>query len=227
MSVPLARPARPAGFSRPALPLRPRLPSLPSLRLLPWLAALVALAALLLPGCSKYDELVQKDQVCQQTWADIETQVQRRYDLVPNLVATVKGSAAHEESTLAAVTQARADATSIKLSGDDLSDPAKVAAFQKAQDGLHGAISRLLVSQEAYPDLKANAQFHDLMIQLEGTENRIARAREEYNKAVGDYNATLGKVGGQIVNKVTGKPFQPRVYFTASAEAQAAPKVSF
>ena len=190
-------------------------------------ALLLAWLALSLVGCSKYDELVQKDQVCQQTWADVEAQVQRRYDLVPNLVATVKGSAAHEETTLAAVTQARADASSIKLSADDLEDPAKVAAFQKAQDGLHGALSRLLVTQEAYPDLKANAQFHDLMIQLEGTENRIARAREEYNKAVGDYNGTLGMISGQIVNKATGKPFKPRVYFTASTEAQAAPKVSF
>lgn len=191
------------------------------------LAVLLPLLAFCLPGCSKYNELVQKDQVCQQAWADVETQVQRRYDLVPNLVATVKGSAAHEEQTLAAVTQARADATSIKLTADDLEDPAKVAAFQKAQDSLHGALSRLLATQEAYPDLKANAQFHDLMIELEGTENRIARAREEYNKAVSDYNATLGAVGGQIVNKATGKPFKPRVYFTASTEAQAAPKVSF
>jgi LemA protein len=192
------------------------------------------LALLLLPslafslaGCAKYDELVGKDQVCQQAWADVEAQVQRRYDLVPNLVATVKGSAAHEEKTLAAVTQARAQATTIKLTADDLEDPAKVAAFQKAQDQLKGALSRLLVTQEAYPDLKANAQFHDLMIELEGTENRIGRAREQYNKAVGDYNATLGKIGGQIVNKATGKPFKPRVYFSASVEAESAPKVTF
>ena len=190
-------------------------------------AFLLSVLAFSLASCSKYDELVQKDQVCQQAWADVEAQVQRRYDLVPNLVATVKGSAAHEEKTLEAITQARAQATSIKLTVDDLEDPAKVAAFQKAQDQLKGALSRLLVTQEAYPDLKANAQFHDLMIQLEGTENRIARAREEYNKAVADYNATLGKISGQVVNKVTGKPFKPRVYFTASAEAEAAPKVSF
>jgi LemA protein len=202
------------------------------------LAAMVAtfriLFALLLPslalwvlGCSKYDELVEKDQACQEKWADVETQVQRRYDLVPNLVATVKGSAAHEEKTLEAVTQARAEATGIKLTADDLEDPAKVAAFQKAQDRLKGSLSRLLVTQEAYPDLKANAQFHDLMIELEGTENRIARAREQYNLSVGDYNATLGKISGQIVNKATGKPFKPRVYFTASTEAEAAPKVTF
>ncbi len=188
--------------------------------LLPWLA-------FSLGGCEKYNELVEKDQICQQKWADVEAQVQRRYDLVPNLVATVKGSAAHEEKTLEAVTQARAQATTIKLTADDLEDPEKVAAFQKAQDQLKGALSRLLVTQEAYPDLKANAQFHDLMIELEGTENRIARAREEYNKSVGDYNATLGKIGGQIVNKATGKPFKPRVYFSASAGAEAAPKVTF
>jgi LemA protein len=191
------------------------------------LLAVLPLLLLSLVGCQNYDELVQKDQVAQQKWADVETQVQRRYDLVPNLVATVKGSAGHEEKTLQEVTQARAEASSIKLSADDLEDPAKVAAFQKAQEQLKGSLSRLLVTQEAYPDLKANAQFHDLMIQLEGTENRIARAREEYNKAVGDYNATLGQIRGQIVNKVTGKPFKPRVYFSASAEAEVAPKVTF
>jgi LemA protein len=180
-----------------------------------------------LSGCSKYDELVQKDQAAQQKWADIETQIQRRYDLVPNLVATVKGSAAHEEKTLEEVTQARAAATGITLSAEDLEDPAKVAAFQAAQDKLKGSLSRLLVTQESYPDLKANAQFHDLMIQLEGTENRIARAREEYNQAVGDYNTTLGQIGGQVVNKVTGKPFKPRVFFTATPAAEVAPKVSF
>jgi LemA protein len=183
--------------------------------------------AFTLLGCSKYDELVEKDQVAQQKWADVEAQMQRRYDLVPNIVATVKGSAAHEEKTLEAITQARASATGIQLSADDLEDPAKVAAFQKAQESLHGALSRLLVTQESYPDLKANAQYHDLMIELEGTENRIARSREEYNKAVGDYNATLGQISGQVVNKATGKTFKPRVYFSASTEAQAAPKVSF
>ena len=108
-----------------------------------------------------------------------------------------------------------------------MQDPAKVAAFQKAQDGLHGALSRLLVSQEALSDLKANAQFHDLMIELEGTENRIARAREQYNQAVGDYNGTLAHVSGVVVNRVTGHAFKPRVYFTAQPEAQAAPHVSF
>jgi LemA protein len=197
-----------------------------------WLAALYAFLfafslAFSLVGCSKYNELVEKDQTCQQKWADVDAQVQRRYDLVPNLVATVKGSAAHEEKTLEAITQARAEATSVKLTVDDLEDPAKVAAFQKAQDNLKGSLSRLLVVQESYPDLKANAQFHDLMIQLEGTENRIARAREEYNQAVGDYNTTLNQIGGAVVNKATGRPFKQRVFFQAAAAAQVAPAVSF
>ena len=188
--------------------------------------SLVAIGAGL-AGCQNYDTLVQKDQVAQQKWADIEAQLQRRYDLIPNLVAVVKGSAKHEEDTLAKVTQARAEASSIKLSAEDLEDPAKMAAFQKAQDNLKGSLSRLLVTQEAYPDLKANAAFHDLQIQLEGTENRISRAREEYNAAVSDFNAELGKIKGSVVNKATGHPFKPRPYFAASAESQVAPKVTF
>jgi LemA protein len=195
-------------------------------RILPFLLALFAIS-LATSSCSKYDELVQKDQACEQAWADVDTQLQRRYDLIPNIVATVKGSAAHEEQTLAAVTQARANATSIKLESDDLTDPAKVAAFQKAQDALKGSLGRLLAVQENYPDLKANAQFHDLTIELEGTENRIARAREQYNAAVGEYNTTLGQISGAVTNKVTGKPFKPRIFFKASSGAEVAPKVSF
>jgi LemA protein len=187
----------------------------------------VALLAFGLSSCNKYDDLVAKDQLCEQRWADVETQLQRRSDLIPNVVATVKGSAAHEEKTLAAVTQARAEASSIKLEADDLSDPAKVAAFQKAQDALKGSLGRLLAIQESYPDLKANAQFHDLTVELEGTENRIARAREQYNASVGEFNTTLGQISGAVVNKATGRPFRPRVYFKASAGAEVAPAVSF
>lgn len=203
---------------------------------LPWLArhALVKLAFVLglvglffVPGCQNYDQLVEKDQICEQKWADYEAQLQRRYDLVPNLVNTVKASAKHEADTLAKVTEARASATSIKLSGDDFTDPEKMAAFQKAQDQLKGSLSRLLVANEAYPELKGNQAFRDLQVQLEGTENRILRSREEYNNAVRVYNTELKKIKGQVVNKATGKPFKERVYFTASSEAQAAPKVNF
>lgn len=180
--------------------------------LLLWLVALTA--------CQSYDTLVTKDQVAQQKWADIDAQLQRRADLVPNLVAVVKGSAKHEEDTLR-------DFASITMKPEDLEDPQKMAAFAKAQDQLKGSLSRLLVTQEQYPDLKANAAFHDLQIQIEGTENRLLRSREEYNAAVADYNAELGHVRGAVVNRVTGRVFKPRVFFTASPESTAAPKVSF
>lgn len=181
-----------------------------------------------LPSCSKYDELVEKDQIAQEKWSGVEANLQRRAELVPNLVNTVKASANYEKETLEKITQARASATSIKLTADDLTDPAKVKAFQEAQDKISSsAISRLLVSNENYPKLQASGQFTDLMKQLEGTENRILRSREEYNAAVRDYNSELLKVRGSVVNKATGQPFKPRVYFTASTDSQAAPKVSF
>jgi LemA protein len=178
-------------------------------------------------GCQNYDTLVTKDQACEKSWADVEASLQRRMDLVPNLVATVKASAKHEEQTLKEVADARASATSIKLNAEDLEDPAKMAAFQKAQDNLKGALSRLMMVNEQYPNLKANAAFHDLQVELEGTENRILRAREQYNAAVGDYNTELGKIRGQAVNKITGRPFKPRVYFKASVGAEKAPTVDF
>lgn len=178
-------------------------------------------------SCQRYDVLVEKDQTAAQKWADLEAQLQRRYDLVPNLVSTVKGSAKHEEDTLAKVTEARAQVAQVKLTADDLTNPEKMAAFQKAQSQLQSSLSRLMVIQEQYPDLKANQSFHSLQVQLEGTENRILRSREEYNSAAREYNAELLKIGGQAVNKITGQPFKPRVYFTASVESQAAPKVSF
>lgn len=190
-------------------------------------ASFVLVFAGLLGGCQSYDALVERDQTCDQKWADVEANLQRRYDLIPNLVETAKGSAKHEEETLTKVMDARSMAASIKLTADDLTDPAKMAAFEKAQDQLKGPLSRLMVIDERYPDLKANQAFHDLQKQLEGTENRILIARRDYNAAVKDYNTELGKIRGQAVNKITGKPFKQRVYFNASTEAQAAPKVSF
>ena len=183
--------------------------------------------AFLATGCQRYDVLINKDQVAAEKWSNLESQLQRRSDLIPNLVSIVKGSAKYEQETLKQVTDARAQLTRINLTADDLSDPEKMAAFQKAQSQLSGALSRLLVVQEQYPDLKANQAFHDLQIQIEGTENRILRAREEYNAAARDYNAELLRIGGQVVNKITGQPFKPRIYFTATPESQAVPKVSF
>lgn len=196
-------------------------------------SALIALWTLLFLGagltaCSRYDELVEKDQIAEEKWANVSANLQRRADLVPNLVETVKASAAYEQSTLDKITEARAKATSIHLSAEDLSDPAKMRAFEQAQEKLsYGALSRLLVANENYPKLQASSQFTDLMKQLEGTENRILRAREEYNAAVRAYNAELGKVGGSVVNKVTGRPFKKREFFVATPESTAPPKVEF
>ena len=192
------------------------------------LIVLLAFGLLFLPSCAKYDELVEKDQVAQEKWSNVEAQLQRRAELIPNLVSTVKASANYEKETLDKITQARASATSIKLSADDLTDPAKMKQFEEAQDKIsYSSLSRLLVSNENYPKLQASSQFTDLMKQLEGTENRILRAREEYNASVRAYNAELLKIRGTVVNKATGQPFKPRVFFTATAESQAPPKVSF
>ncbi len=189
--------------------------------------AVLSFAVLSLAGCQKYDQLIEADQLCDQRWADMEAQLQRRYDLIPNLVNTVKGAAKQEQDTLTKVAEARASASSIKMSTEDLQDPEKMAAFQKAQGQLQGALSRLLVVQEQYPDLKSNGNFRDLQVQLEGTENRILRAREQYNVAVKDYNSELGKIRGALVKRATGGTFKPRVYFTGTAESKNAPEVKF
>ena len=197
-------------------------------------AVMLGVSALAMSGCGlldqgvqKYDTLSEKDEKCNQAWADIDAQLERRSDLIPNMVAVVKGSAAHEEKTLKEVVEARASASQIKMTADDLTDPAKMKAFQDAQEQLKGSLSRLMMVQESYPDLKANAQFHDLMITMEGTENRILTARRDYNSAVGSFNFELRRVSGKVLNPLTGKEFKPRVYFTASEESKVAPKVNF
>ncbi len=189
--------------------------------------AIVAFVAVFAISCQSYDVLAEKDQVAAEKWANVDAALQRRADLVPNLVATVKGSAAHEKATLEEVMKARAEATSLKLSEEDLADPAKMQELADKQDQLTRALGKLLVIQEAYPDLKANQAFRDLMVQLEGTENRILRAREEYNAAARDYNAELAKVRGKVVNKVTGKAFLPRQYYKAAAGVETVPTVGF
>jgi LemA protein len=192
-----------------------------------FLLPLFLVFAVLAPGCNKYDELVERDEMAQQRWADLESQLQRRHDLIPNLVSVVKGAAAQEQDTLTKIVEARAKATSIHLSAEDLQDPKKVEAFQRAQDELSGSLSRLLVVQENYPQLRSNETFRDMMVSLEGTENRILRAREQYNDAARSYNATLRKIGGAVVKRATGGTFQARAYITASQDAQTAPKVNF
>lgn len=179
-------------------------------------------------GCvEKYDTLVAKDEACNQKWSDYEAQLQRRSDMIPQLVEVVKGSAAHESQTLKDVQEARAAATQIKLTADDLSDPVKMAKFQEAQNQIKGSLSRLMMVHEQYPDLKANAAFTNLQVQIEGTENRILRSRQEYNKAVGDYNLELRRVSGKAINPLTGNEFKPRVYYAADPASTVAPKINF
>lgn len=182
-------------------------------------------------GTIKYDTLVDKDEMCERKWSDYESNLQRRSDMIPQLVSVVKGSAAHEEDTLTAVTEARAKATrpEIKLDpkNDDFSNPEKVAAFQQAQSQLGTALGKLMMVQEKYPTLQANKGFHDLQIQIEGTENRLLRAREEYNKAVADFNSELRHVSGKVINPVTGHEFKPRVYFKMDPQAASAPNIDF
>lgn len=185
---------------------------------------------MLIVSCRPYDVLIEKDEVCEQKWSDYGAQLQRRADLIPNLVQVVKASAAHENETLKEVMEARAAATQVKLTSEDLTDPEKVAQFEAAQTQLKGSLSRLMMVQENYPDLKANKAFSDLQVQIEGTENRILRSREEYNKAVADYNKELKRLQGNAVNtvvSVAGKNFKPRVYFQASESAHQAPVVDF
>lgn len=214
--------------ARPApSPLRPKLPSLTLLRRLALaLAALVALVVAL-PGCGNYDVLVEKDQVAQEKWANVEAALQRRYDLIDNMVATVKGQANFEKSTLENVTKARAEASQLKMTPETLTDPEAMKRFAGAQAQLGLAVAAMNKAVESYPNLQANQGFHDLRVSIEGAENRLLRARTEYNAAVSAYNSELGKVRGKVVNKVTGQSFKPREFYKADTAATAAPKVSF
>jgi LemA protein len=176
-------------------------------------------------GCG-YNSLVSADESVKAAWAQVENVYQRRADLVPNLVNTVKGSAQHEEKVLTEVTAARAQATQVKLSVDDLTDPEKVKAFEEAQAKLSSSLGRLIATAEAYPDLKANAAFRDLMSQLEGTENRIAVERKRYNDAVRDYNVKCREFPTLIAAKIWH--FKPKEPFKATtAGAEKAPEVKF
>jgi LemA protein len=187
---------------------------------------LLPLALLILSSGCGYNSLVEGDEAVKAAWANVENVYQRRADLIPNLVATVKGSAQHEEKTLTEVTAARASATQVKLSVDDLSDPEKVKKFEEAQAQLSGALGRLLAVSENYPDLKANAAFRDLQSQLEGTENRISVERKRYNDAVRDYNVKCRSFPTVMAAKIWG--FKPKEPFKATtANAEKAPEVKF
>lgn len=194
-----------------------------ALRAIPFLA--IAAAALATPGCG-YNDAIAADEKVKAAWANVENVYQRRADLVPNLVATVKGSAAHEEKVLTEVAAARASATQVKLTASDLDDPEKLRAFEAAQSKLSGALGRLLMVSESYPDLKANAAFRDLQSQLEGTENRIAVERRRYNESVEEYNRLVRQFPSMIGARIAG--LKPRETFKATTQgADKAPEVKF
>ncbi|WP_374571292.1 LemA family protein [Acinetobacter sp.] len=188
-------------------------------------ALAIALAsALTLSGCG-YNTLQVKDEAVTAAWSEVQNQYQRRADLVPNLVNVVKGYAKHEEQVLTEVTQARANVAGLKVDKQVLEDPALFQKYQEAQAQMSSALSRLIAVSENYPDLKANEQFKDLQVQLEGTENRIAVARNRYIATVQDFNSYARQFPQVMTAKVIGMDTKPN--FSAEQGAQNAPKVSF
>ena len=176
-------------------------------------------------GCGTYNSLVQEEEQVQQSWADVQTQYQRRSDLIPNLVSTVRGAANFERETLESVTEARSRATSINVSAEDLDDPQKVQQFQQAQSALSQSLGRLLAVAENYPELRATESFRDLQVQLEGTENRINTARTRYNDSVRQYNTAVRRFPAALFAGLFG--FDSRTPFEADEGAEEAPTVDF
>ena len=188
------------------------------------LITLMLASTLTLTGCG-YNTLQVKDEAVTASWSEVQNQYQRRADLVPNLVNVVKGYAAHEEQVLTEVTQARANVAGLKVDREVLEDPELFQRYQEAQSQMTSALSRLLAVTENYPDLKANQQFRDLQVQLEGTENRIAVARNRYITTVQDFNSYARQFPQVMTAKVIGMDTKPN--FSAEQSAQKAPTVSF
>lgn len=184
----------------------------------------VVIALVAIWGISSYNGLVSMDENVSNQWANVETQYQRRSDLIPNLVNTVKGYAKHESQTLEAVMAARSQATQVKIDPSNCT-PQQLAAYQKAQGDVTTALGKLLAITENYPDLKANQNFLELQSQLEGTENRINVARKDFNDTAKKYNTSLRRFPRNIVASMFG--FEKRNYFEAEAGAEKAPKVEF
>jgi LemA protein len=190
------------------------------------LAALVLSATLALSGCG-YNDFQRLDEEVKAGWSEVLNQYQRRADLIPNVVATVKGEANFEQETLTKVVEARAKATSIQATPELVNDPAAFARFQQAQGELTGALSRLLVVSEQYPNLKANQGFQDLRVQLEGTENRITVARNRYIKAVTQYNVLARSFPSNLTAMALSYAVKPNFTVANEAQISAPPAVSF
>lgn len=185
---------------------------------------IAVIAVLGIWAVGSYNGLVEKDETVKQVWGDVESAYQRRADLIPNIVSTVKGYAKHENETLKEVTEARSKATGINVNIDEL-DEESIQKFQQAQSQLSGSLSRLMAVAEAYPDLKANENFLQLQSQLEGTENRINEARKKFNAAVKPYNMSVRQFPGSICAAIFG--FKTKAEFKADESAKDAPKVEF
>ena len=188
------------------------------------LVVLGVLVLLVFMGCGQYNSLVQQDENVKKVWNNVQSQYQRRADLIPNLVRTVQGEANFERGTLNDVINARAKATSMQINPDNLT-PENIERFQAAQGELSGALSRLLVTVERYPTLRANDAFRNLQTQLEGTENRIAVARNDFNAAVQSYNTQVRKFPTVLIAGIMG--FERKEGFTADPGSQNAPRVDF
>ena len=186
----------------------------------------VLLAALALAGCG-YNEIQQKDEGVKAAWSEVTNQYQRRADLIPNLVATVKGYAQQEQEVLTRVTEARSRVGQMQVTPETLNDPAALQRFQQAQGDLSSALSRLLVVVEKYPELKSDQNFRDLQAQLEGTENRIAVARNRYIKTVQDYNVLVREFPVNVTAMVFGYKTKPSFTVENEREISNAPKVDF
>jgi len=186
----------------------------------------VALLSLLLSGCG-YNQFQSLDEQTKSAWSEVLNQYQRRADLVPNIVATVKGEAAFEQDTLTKVIEARAKATSIQVTPETLNDPAAFSKFQAAQGELGSALSRLMVVSERYPDLKANQGFRDLRVQLEGTENRITVARNRYIQTVQEYNVLTRSFPNNLTAMIFGYKVKPNFAVTNEAQISTPPVVDF
>ena len=186
------------------------------------IAAIVVAVALW--AVAGYNSLVNADEAVSTAWSNVENQYQRRADLIPNLVNTVKGYAAHEKETLDAVVSARTRATQVTVDADNMT-PEKLAEYQKAQGEVGAALSRLIAISESYPDLKANRNFLELQAQLEGTENRISVERRNFNEAAKNYNASIRRFPNNLLAGMFG--FEKRPYFEAQEGAEKAPEVSF
>lgn len=185
---------------------------------------IAVVAVLLIAGISSYNGLVSKEEAVCSAWSNVENQYQRRSDLIPNLVNTVKGYAAHEKETFESVTEARTKATQLSVNIDELT-PEKLQAYQKAQGEVGSALGRLLAISESYPELKANENFKELQAQLEGTENRISVERRNFNEAARLYNTSIRKFPLNLFSAVFG--FDKHPYFEAEEGTQKAPEVIF